>query len=311
MKYLKPFIKYETPVILGIEIDVHEVKIVQLTKFQKGYKVLKAIKGELPFGSMRGKSLRDIPIISEKISSLLKEHNISTRQIITGVPGIFVITKIIYLDATLSLACIEQHILAEAEQYFEYPSSELCIDFCILNACAKDFTRDANRLMVQIVAAKKVEVESRLSALRKAGLSVVGIEVEEAALERIVKKLLPPEVAFVYVEKNNLFLSVSDQKSEIIFSDTKNIILHELSVFELEKEIKDLIRNYIDKSKNVSCQKILIAGGDELLRGLSFEKIVQNKLREDVLFCEGEEKIFNLPVYVKALGLSLWHFMEE
>ena len=166
--------------ITGVDIGSHAVKICQLQKASKGYKLLAVGSAALPLGAVEDGALQEPEAVGKVISSLLKNLKIKNKKIGISISGYSVIVKKINLEAMEDDALAE-YIKAEAEQYIPFDIDDIYLDFQKLPSKREG----ADRCDIMLVAAKKEVVNGYLEMLQGLKLKTVLIDVDGFALENI------------------------------------------------------------------------------------------------------------------------------
>ncbi|MFW2371542.1 MAG: pilus assembly protein PilM, partial [Gammaproteobacteria bacterium] len=100
--------------ILGIDISSTSVKLVELSKTDKGYKVESLAVEPLPANAVVEKNIQDVEAVGETLQKALKRSGSKCKKVALAVAGSAVITKIITMPASLSDSEMEIQIELEA-----------------------------------------------------------------------------------------------------------------------------------------------------------------------------------------------------
>ena len=166
--------------ITGVDIGSHAVKICQLQKTGKGYKVLAVGTASIPAGAVEDGVLQDPEAVSKALAALLKNLKIKNHKIGISISGYSVIVKKISLEV-MDDDTLAEYIRAEAEQYIPFDIEEVYLDFQKLPPRKEG--SDRNDIM--LVAAKKEVVNDYLDMLNQLKLKTVLVDVDGFALENI------------------------------------------------------------------------------------------------------------------------------
>jgi type IV pilus assembly protein PilM len=166
--------------ITGVDIGSHAVKICQLQKAGKGYKLLAVGSAALPPGAVEDGVLQEPEAVGKVISSLLKNLKIKSKKIGISISGYSVIVKKINLE-TMEDDALAEYIKAEAEQYIPFDIDDIYLDFQKLPSRREG----SDRCDVMLVAAKKEVINGYLDMLQGLKLKTVLIDVDGFALENI------------------------------------------------------------------------------------------------------------------------------
>jgi type IV pilus assembly protein PilM len=177
--------KKKSTALLGIDISSSSIKLLELSKQGKKYKVEHYVSRPLPEGAVVEKNIANLEIVGEeiqKISSLVKT---TTTLAAVAVSGSAVITKTIELNAALTDSEMENQITVEADQYIPYPLDEVALDF----ERQRPSKKNEDMVEVLLAACKKENVESRVDALQMGGFEARVVDIEAYAMERAFKLL--------------------------------------------------------------------------------------------------------------------------
>ena len=166
--------------ITGVDIGSHAVKICQLQKTGKGYKVLAVGTAAIPAGAVEDGVLQDPEAVGKALAALLKNLRIKNHKIGISISGYSVIVKKISLEI-MDDAALGEYLRAEAEQYIPFDIEEVYLDFQKLPSRKEG----ADRNDVMLVAAKKEVVNDYLDMLGQLKLKTVLVDVDGFALENI------------------------------------------------------------------------------------------------------------------------------
>lgn len=172
--------------MLGIDISSSAVKLIELSKSGKKYKLESYNVVPLPEGSVLDRDLLDPEPVGEAIKRILKNSGTKSRRCALGIPSSVAISKIISLPASLSGSDLESNITLEAEQHIPYPMDEVNFDFEVLGE-----SKHSNESVDVLLAATRSEnVEMRVAAAEIAGLKVDVVDLESHSLELLFSTLV-------------------------------------------------------------------------------------------------------------------------
>lgn len=165
---------------VGIDIGSKTIKIVELEKEGKGFKLLASgavgYQGVLPSAS---KDDKELALLSDVIRKLHKEAHIRGKNVAIALPESLVFTRTIKFPP-LTDQEIDSAVKWEAEQYIPIPSSEAIIEHQIIER--SDVA--SGGVTVLLVASPKSLVEKYIKLVGGAGLTTVGVETETLAFSR-------------------------------------------------------------------------------------------------------------------------------
>lgn len=172
-----PFVS-KSDLVVGLDIGSHAIKVCQLKKSSNGYAIVTLGSTVLPEGAVEDGTVNDPETVSKAISDLFGNLKIKNKKVGFSISGYSVIVKKVNL-AVMEEAQLEEHIMAEAEQYIPFDIEDVYLDFQDL----KTAEPGSDRTDVMLVAAKKEIVDDYLELLQGLGLSPVIVDVDGFALE--------------------------------------------------------------------------------------------------------------------------------
>jgi len=164
--------------VVGVDIGSHAVKVCQLNRTDRGYSVVALGSAVLPEGAVDDGTLVEPEIVGKAVASLFANLKINNKKVGISISGYSVIVKKVNL-AAMGEEKLEEHIMAEAEQYIPFDIEDVYLDFQSL----KPADGASDRTDVMLVAAKKEVVDDYLDMLRGIGLEPVLVDVDGFALE--------------------------------------------------------------------------------------------------------------------------------
>lgn len=177
---LSQLFKKPSSMMIGIDIGSHCIKAVLLQKTDAGMRLEALAIEPMPKGAMSERSIQDIEAIGNVIAKLKRKIPKSVQRAAVAVSGQTVITKVIFMDVSLTDAELESQIAIEADSLIPYPLDEVNIDFekLAINEA------DPSKVNVLLSAARTENVQARVGALEAANLKAVVVDVESYALSR-------------------------------------------------------------------------------------------------------------------------------
>ncbi len=177
---LSQLMNKSSSMMIGIDIGSHAIKAVLLNETETGYRLQALAIEPMPKGTMSERNIQDIEAIGNIITKLKRKLPKSAKNAAVAVSGQTVITKVIFMDVSLSDAELESQIEIEADSLIPYPLDEVSLDFEKLATNEADPTK----MNVLLSAARTESVEARVGALETAGLTAKVVDVESYALSR-------------------------------------------------------------------------------------------------------------------------------
>ncbi|WP_156792165.1 type IV pilus biogenesis protein PilM [Desulfotalea psychrophila] len=210
-----PFLS-RNKLVVGIDIGSHSVKICQLKKNGSRYSLLSLGTALLPEGAVDDGILNEPSLVGEIVKNLLQNLRIRNKKIGFSISGYSVIVKKIVLDA-MEDALLEEHILAEAEQYIPFDQDDVYLDFQDL----KTNTDPQDRTDIMLVAAKKEVVQDYLFMFEEQGLTPVLVDVDGFAFENAFEHAHPNEkdVALVNIGATTMNINLISNGISVVARD--------------------------------------------------------------------------------------------
>jgi type IV pilus assembly protein PilM len=193
-------LKRNKPRILGIDISSTSIKLVELAKTDKGYRVESLAVEPLPANAVVEKNIQDVEAVGETLQKALKKSGSKCKFTAVAVAGSAVITKIITMPSTLTENDMEMQIELEADQYIPYPLEEINLDFQILGPTKGN----PETVDVLLAASRSENVELRTAATSIAGLVTKIVDIEAYTIENAARLLAPEELR--NADENNPFV---------------------------------------------------------------------------------------------------------
>ncbi|MBN4054730.1 type IV pilus assembly protein PilM [Nitrospira defluvii] len=168
--------------LTGLDIGSGAIKLVQLEKIGKGYRLQKFGVKPLDSELIVDGTIMDAGRVIEIIRTLVEEQEIKTTDVAFSVSGHSVIVKKIQLP-TMSEDELEDSIKWEAEQYIPFDINDVNIDFSILETEDTEVIKD--QMDVLLVAVKREKLSEYTSVVMEAGLQPVIVDVDAFTLENM------------------------------------------------------------------------------------------------------------------------------
>lgn len=226
------------PALVGIDISSTAVKLLQLSQSGGRYRVEHYVVEPLPPNAVVEKNIEEADAVGEAVLRAVQRSGVSSKLAAVAVAGSAVITKIITMPADLSEDELEGQIELEANQYIPYPLEEVSLDFEVLGT-----VKDNEEAMNVLLAASRTEnVEARVDAVERAGLTAKVVDVEAFATENayalLVDQLdLTPESIVALVDIGATMTTL------IVLKDKRTIYTRE-QVFGGKQLTDEVMRRY-------------------------------------------------------------------
>ncbi|WP_419163188.1 type IV pilus biogenesis protein PilM [Candidatus Palauibacter sp.] len=136
-------------------------------------------------GTVVAGAIRDPDRVAESLASMFARGGIAQREVVIGVSGRDVMSKLIEVDR-MDEEEARAAIPWEAEQHVPFDMEAVQLDFVITDPSGEGPT-----MTVLLAAAKRELIETRVSLLRRAGLIPVAVDVEALALHNALEANYP------------------------------------------------------------------------------------------------------------------------
>lgn len=167
--------------VAGIDISSTAVKLLELSRAGKGYKVETYGIEPLPDKTIEDKNITEagIEIVGDAISRLIKRTSPRSQYVAVAVAGPAVITKIISMDGGMSDNDMKELIESDPTTYFGQELDEIKFDFQVIGPNEKE----PERVDILLAAVRTETLEQRESVLELANLKAKVVDIEKYALE--------------------------------------------------------------------------------------------------------------------------------
>lgn len=172
--------------ILGLELTENTLRLLELRVTENGPQVTRLNKIDLPPNCTKDGIIIEPRLVAAKLSTFLKENNISTKKVIALIDSAYAPTKIIRLPFNLSDEQIRLNLEAEINQYQTIIGNEPVIDFNKLEEISEEGIKKIN---VIFTATSKTLIKSYFHALKLAGLDLIDLDVPILCLLRIMDEI--------------------------------------------------------------------------------------------------------------------------
>ncbi|MCH8536860.1 MAG: pilus assembly protein PilM [Alkalimonas sp.] len=177
---MKRLFQKQSPMMVGIDIGSHSVKAVLLSKQQDDYQLEAFAIEPMVKGAMSDREIQDIEAVGNVLNKIRKKIPRTVKFAAAAVSGSTVISKVIFMDVSLTDAELESQIEVEADSLIPYPLNEVSMDFEKLDINESD----PSKVDVLLSAARTESVEARVAALEHGNFATKVIDVESYALSR-------------------------------------------------------------------------------------------------------------------------------
>ena len=233
--------------VVGVDIGSHSVKICQLKRTDKAYSIVTIGSAILPEGAVDDGALVEPEVVASAISNLFKNLKIKHKKVGISISGYSVIVKKVNL-AVMSEKEMEDHIMAEAEQYIPFDIQDVYLDFQDLKTNKDGYERTD----VMLVAAKKEIVDDYLSMLESIGLQATIVDIDGFALENTYEYNTPKSenVALIDIGASKMNINIISKGMSVVARDivvgSRQLTERIMGQFDLEFEEAEALKLGVD-----------------------------------------------------------------
>lgn len=195
------------PQAFGLDISGLSVKAVRLEKKRKGFRLASFGNTELAEGTIEAGEIKKEEQLVQAISRTLKQirgKKIHTKYVVAALPEEKAFVQVVQIPR-MKPEEVAQAIRFQAENYIPYPLDTVYIDFAVITP----LHNHVDHLDVLVASLPRAVVDAYVSALEKAGLVPVALEIDAVALTRaVVEKGVSP-VPLLVVDIGNARTKVS------------------------------------------------------------------------------------------------------
>jgi len=170
--------------VVGLSIGSSSVKLVELKKSGKSWKLLHFGIVQLPEDAVVNREIINAIAVSESIKTLVSQISLKNKNVCTSLSGTSVIIKRMMFEVP-NVKELQEQVFWEAEQYLPFDVSEVVMDYQVLSR-SKDSKTD-----VILVAVKKTVLDNYMSCIDEAGLKAKVVDVDFFALQNLFEANYP------------------------------------------------------------------------------------------------------------------------
>jgi len=189
----------------GLDIGTNSIKVVQLNKESKGYRLVAFGYSPSPPKGLASESAVDLEILAESVKKLIKDAKITTNNVAIALSETQVYTRVI-TTPPLSEDELSSAIKWEAEQYIPLPLSDVRLDYQIISMPEKNIP--GAKAEVLLVAAPLSTVNKYVKLLELANVKPALIETEIISVARALVPPSSPTTLLVDIGANTTEIAV-------------------------------------------------------------------------------------------------------
>jgi len=167
--------------LFGLDISSTAVKLLELSKAGKGYKVESYALEFLPEKAIEDKDIKDIEAVGQTIQRVINRAKPKAQHAAVAVSGPGVITKVIQQDKAMGYGERKAAIEVDAQSIFSSESvDDINMDFEVIGPNEKE---PDDRVDVLVAGCRSEIVDGRVAALDLAKIKARVVDIEKYALE--------------------------------------------------------------------------------------------------------------------------------
>lgn len=169
---------------VGLSIGTSSIKIVELKRAGKSWKLLHFGIVQLPDEVVVNREIVNEPAVIDSIKTLVNQLKLKSKSVCTALSGTSLIIKRMTVEAATAKE-LQEAVFWEAEQYLPFDVSEVVMDF---QALGKPVDKKTD---VLLVAVKKSVLESYMGCIEGSGLKAKVVDVDFFALQNLLEANYP------------------------------------------------------------------------------------------------------------------------
>ncbi len=225
--------------VLGIDISSIAVKLIELSRAGKTYKVESYAVEPLPVNSVVDKRIEDVEAVGQGIERAVKKSGTRLKTCAVAVSGSSVITRVVPMPANLSDAEMADQILIEADQYIPYDLEEVSYDFSVVGSAEGN----SDQVDVLLAASQRDNVGQRVECCEYAGLTAKVVDIEAYAIEHSFE-LLRHQIPDRGIDKVVAVIDVGTTTMAITMLHDGNVIYTRDQTFGGKQLTEEIMRRY-------------------------------------------------------------------
>ncbi|NLG33623.1 MAG: type IV pilus assembly protein PilM [Syntrophomonadaceae bacterium] len=166
---------------VGLDIGERRIKIVQVKKTRKGFRVSAYGCIETPPGAMENGVITDPVALGEQLGKLVRELLLQQKKSVAAVPGHQVYTRIMVMPQ-MKLQELRQAALFQASSFLPIDIEEVTSDIFPVREYEDE---EGKKTEVFFIAVRKTETDNLFTCCQHAGLKLTRVEIGATALARV------------------------------------------------------------------------------------------------------------------------------
>lgn len=166
----------------GLDIGSHSIRIVEVDKTKKPYKLVTFGMEPTPPGGVISESTLDMQALAATIKHLVHESKVSTTNVVCAFPESLIFTRLVETPE-IPKKDLTNAIKYLAEEYVPIPINDVSLVYQILRMGSPETQK---KMEILLIAVPKDLIEKYIKILKMANLKPVGMETEILAVSRSV-----------------------------------------------------------------------------------------------------------------------------
>ena len=164
---------------VGVDIGTSSVKVMELQRTRRGYRVNCAAVESLPRNAVVERGISNVEQVSAALRRAAKRARCKRKNAIVAIASSHVVTRTFQLPEGIKAFEIEEQVMIDAAQNVPYSVDEMYLDYQVL-ASTEAGVEDS----VTVTACRREIVDDYVSAVGLAGLRPVVVDVDTFAIAR-------------------------------------------------------------------------------------------------------------------------------
>lgn len=161
---------------IGVSIGSSSIKLIELSRSGKSYKLESWVMAELPEGAVEHREIVNSIAVVETLKTMLEQVKLKSKAVCTSISGNSMMVRRLQLEVPNPKE-MQEEVFWEAEQYNPFGPNDVVMDYQVLSR-GKDNLTD-----VMLIAAKRSVIDSYIATFADAGLQLKIIDADFFALE--------------------------------------------------------------------------------------------------------------------------------
>jgi type IV pilus assembly protein PilM len=194
----------------GLDIGSSAIRLVQLRQSGQKQSLVSYGQTSIPIGLSQSDSDMDVKQISQIIKKLVHETRVSTKSVVSALPGSSVYTVVVKMPQ-MSKDEIEKAVQWQAEQNIPLKLDEVKISWQLISSSVGP----QKEMAVMIIAAPNTKIERMMKTLEGADLKVKSLETAPVALTRSLGVTAGAKVMIIDIGATNTEIAIV--KDEVLY----------------------------------------------------------------------------------------------